>query len=89
MAELRPTAAFRPLPIDEVRARLEAAGLFPRDLRQHRDNAFTAIFSRLQPLTQQQRISRLLTVDPAIQLLDAGFLADNGEPFIDFAFMTL
>lgn len=88
MASL-PGGTFRPVPLDDVRARLAAVGLFPRDLHQHRDHAFTAIFSRLQPLTQEQRVTRLLTVDPGVHLLDAGFLADNGEPFIDFAFLTV
>lgn len=73
------------IPLEQARALLERAGLYPRDLLAHRDGAFTAQFSRLQPVTQAQRVERLSAADPRVVVLDVGFLADNGEPFIDFA----
>jgi hypothetical protein len=70
----------------EVSHLLKGVGLFPRTLHVHPDYAFTAIFPRLQPLSQEKRIELLMTADPRIVVLDQGRLPDTGEPYIDFAF---
>jgi hypothetical protein len=70
----------------EVSKLLVAAGVFPRTLRAHPDYAFTAIFPRLQPMSQEQRVSLITQADPRIIILDQGRLPDSGEPYIDFAF---
>lgn len=71
---------------DEVGEILEAAGLYTRGFQAHEDGAFTAIFSRLQPTTLEQREAALLSADPRIIILASGKLMDSGDPYIDFAF---
>jgi hypothetical protein len=72
----------------EVAELLAGIGLYSRDLRAHADHAFTAVFSRLQPITQEQRLRLMTEADPRIVILDQGKLSDSGDPFIDFAFMA-
>lgn len=70
----------------EVNRLLKGVGLFPRTLHAHPDYAYTAVFPRLQPLSQEKRIELLTGADPRIIILDHGRLPDTGEPYIDFAF---
>lgn len=70
----------------EVSRLLKGVGLFPRTLHAHPDYAFTAVFPRLQPLSQEKRIELISGADPRIIILDHGRLPDTGEPYIDFAF---
>jgi len=79
---------YRTTTMDEARSALSNAGLHARELSQHSDGAFTAIFSRLQPITQEQRIGRLSAANPHLIILDTGNLPDSGEPYIDFAFTS-
>jgi hypothetical protein len=65
---------------------LQRAGLFTRSLTLHSDHVFTAVFSRLQPVTQESRIRQLSAADPRIVVVDQGTLRDSGDPYIDFAF---
>jgi hypothetical protein len=71
---------------DEVSSLLNNAGLFARSLLVHDDGAFTAVFSRLQPVTQDKRLQLLNAADPRLTILDYGNLPDSGEPYVDFAF---
>jgi hypothetical protein len=81
--------AYLPVTAQEVGDLLTGAGLYPRALTVHTDHAFTAVFSRLQPLSQEQRLRLLAETTPSIVILDYGKLADTNEPFIDFAFRSL
>jgi hypothetical protein len=65
---------------------LRRAGLFTRSLTLHPDRVFSAVFSRLQPLTLESRIRELTAADPRVVVLDSGTLRDSGDPYIDFAF---
>lgn len=65
------------------------AGLHVARLYVHSDGAATAIFSRLQPYTQDERIQRLLALDARITMLDQGKLPDSSESFIDFALLDI
>lgn len=65
---------------------LRRAGLFVRTLTLHPDGVFSAMFSRLQPITLESRIRELTAADARVVVLDSGSLRDSGDPFIDFAF---
>lgn len=82
-----PAAEYLPVGEAAVRDLLARAGLYPRSLHAHADHAFTAVFSRLQPITQEQRLRALTEADARIIILDEGRLSDSNEPFIDFAFV--
>jgi hypothetical protein len=63
-----------------ARANLNAANIYL-----HADGAATAIFPRLHPLTNEERIAQLQAVDARLVILDSGRLRDSGDPFVDFA----
>lgn len=65
---------------------LQRAGLFTRSLTLHPDRVFTAVFSRLQPVTHEARVRQLTNADARIVIVDHGTLRDTGDLFIDFAF---
>jgi hypothetical protein len=69
----------------QAQALLKNAGLHARELHLHADGALTLIFPRLQPLTQDERVSRLQNADARVTILDMGKLPDTGDPYIDLA----
>lgn len=80
-----PPVQYMPLEPYEVERLIEKAGIHARSTMLHSDGAVTAIFARLQPMTQEERITRLKNADPRVVVLDVGKLPDTGEPYIDFA----
>lgn len=73
---------------DKVRNLLTQLSLFPRMLRRHDDGAFTAIFSRLQPVSAARRAELLRGADPALRILHEGTLPDTGDPYVEFGFVS-
>ena len=76
------------VPEEEVRALFARLNLFPRILRRHDDGAYTAIFSRLQPVSQARRTELLTGADPRLRILHEGALLDTGDPYIEFGFVA-
>jgi hypothetical protein len=72
----------------EVSAMLSRIGLFPRLLRRHDDGAFTALFSRLQPVSAARRAELLRGADPRLRILHEGTLQDTGDPYVEFGFVN-
>ncbi len=70
---------------EEVSTMLNRVGVYARQVIIHADGAVTAIFARMQPIPQEERIAKLKTADTRIVILDTGKLPDSGEPYIDFA----
>ncbi len=87
LAEPNLSAEYLIIAEDEAAAILKHAGLFARTLTLHPDHVFTAVFSRLQPITQESRIRQLTEVDARLVIVDHGTLRDSGDPYIDFAFI--
>ncbi len=85
-----PDAPIQYLLVDqeEIETMLNRVGVYTRAITLHPDGAITAVFSRVQPTPQEERIARLKSADPRIVILDTGKLGDTGEPFIDFALTT-
>ena len=81
-----PQVIYQAVPVKEVQALLSRVGLNVRTLYNHSDNAFSAVFARLNPMTQEERLQALQTADPRIVLLDFGKMPDSNEFYIDFAF---
>ncbi len=71
----------------DAQAVLQRAGLFTRSLTLHPDHVFSAVFSRLQPITLENRIRQLRAADSRVVIVDSGVLRDTGDPYIDFAFV--
>ena len=85
-AQVEADTDYLTVPEPEAAAILRRAGLFPRSLTLHPDHVFTAVFSRLQPVTHEVRIRQLSSADPRIVIVEHGTLRDSGDLFIDFAF---
>ena len=84
-----PALEYRAVSESEAAAVLQRAGLFARSVTLHPDHVFSAVFSRLQPITQETRLQQLSAADPHLVIVDQGALRDTGDPYIDFAFIDL
>ena len=73
---------------EAVQKLLTGLGLFPRTLRRHEDGAFTAIFSRLQPISAARRRELLLGANPHLRILHEGTLPDTGDPYLEFGWVS-
>ena len=52
----------------------------------HKDNVFTAVFSRWQPFSDEERLKMIKSADRRLVVLANGKLRDTGDPYVDFAF---
>ncbi len=86
--EPAPPERFELLDEARVQTLLTGLGLFPRRLQRHEDGAFTAIFSRLQPVSAARRRELLLAADPRLRILHEGNLPDTGDPYLEFAWVS-
>lgn len=86
--EPAPAVKFDLLSEAQVQTLLTGIGLFPRRLQRHEDGAFTAIFSRLQPVSAARRRELLLAADPRLRILHEGALPDTGDPYLEFAWVS-
>lgn len=85
--ELAPPAArYAPVPMAEALRLLDYAGVSARDVKQHKDNVFSAVFSRWQPFSEAERLERIRSVDPRVVIVAHGKLPDSYDLFVDFAF---
>lgn len=76
------------VPVEQVGALLHKLGLFPRSLSRHEDGAFTAVFSRLQPVSTARRSELLIGADRRLRILYEGTLPDTGDPYVEFGFIA-
>ncbi len=77
------------VPVKEVIMMLEYAGISARDVNMHKDNVYTAIFSRWQPFSDEERLKMMRGADRRLVVLANGKLRDTGDPYVDFAFREL
>lgn len=68
-------------------AHLKGAGLSVAELQAHTDNSFSAIFSPLQLMPLEERVSKLSAL-ANIVVLDQGSLPNSNKSYIDFAFRS-
>jgi hypothetical protein len=80
------SSQYEQIPLDEVLRLLAYANINPRDVVPNRDNTFVAIFSRWQPLSDQERLEILKQADPRIYVLSSGRNHDTSDPFVKFGF---
>lgn len=75
------------VPLKDLRARIEKTGMKLTNLYEDkRERVYTAIFPKTPPVAIEERVRKLLTLSPEMQILETGKLPETGEPFIDFAF---
>ncbi len=77
---------FEQIPLEEVIRMLSYADINARDVIPNRDGTFVAIFSRWQPLSDQERLLKLKSVDTRIFVLASGRNHETSDPFIKFGF---
>ncbi len=77
------------LAVKEVILMLEYAGISARDVNMHKDNVYTAIFSRWQPFSDDERLKMMQGADRRLVVLANGKLRDTGDPYVDFAFREM
>ena len=81
-----PAVIYANVALGEALRLLDYAGVSARDVKQHKDHAFTAIFSRWQPFSESERIDRMKSVDPRVIIINFGKLPETHDPYVDFAF---
>lgn len=84
--EAAPTAVYAAVSLQEALRILDYAGVSARDVTQHKDNVFSAVFSRWQPFSEAERLERIRSVDPRVVIVAYGKLPDTHDPYVDFAF---
>jgi len=85
-ASATPAMTYASVPLGEALRMLDYAGISARDVKQHKDYVFTAVFSRWQPFSETERLDRIKSVDPRVVILNFGKLPDTQDPYVDFAF---
>jgi hypothetical protein len=78
--------SYASIPIREVVMMLDYAQVNARDITMNPNNVFTAVFSRWQPLSEDERLKKIKAADPRIVIVATGKQRDSGDYFIDFAF---
>lgn len=81
-----PETRYAAVTLQEALRTLDYAGVGARDVKQHKDNVFSAVFSRWQPFSETERLDRIRNVDPRIVIVAHGKLPDTHDPYVDFAF---
>jgi len=81
-----PPAQYEAMPINEVIRLLSYVDANPRDVTPNKDNSYTAIFSRWQPLSDQERLAKIKSMDMRVVVLANGKTKDSNDPFVVFAF---
>jgi len=84
-----PAVSYSEMPLREVINLLDYAGANARDITLGENNVFTAIFSRWQPLSDDERLKAIKSADPRIVIIATGKQRDSGDPFVDFAFQEI
>jgi len=81
--------SYAAMPIREVVMMLDYAGANARDITMNPNNVFTAVFSRWQPLSDDERLKKIKSADPRIVIVATGKQRESGDPFIDFGFKEM
>lgn len=69
--------------IDAIRL-LEFAGATPKDVQIRKDNTVFAVFSKLQPIAERERVGLLRKADGRVVIITIGKTKEGGDPFIEF-----
>jgi hypothetical protein len=85
-ASAPPPAQYEAMPLNEVIRLLSYVDANPRDVTPNKDNSYTAIFSRWQPLSDQERLAKVKSMDMRVVILANGKTKDSNDPFVVFAF---
>ncbi|MDX2137829.1 MAG: hypothetical protein SF123_07010 [Chloroflexota bacterium] len=83
-----PPPQFEAMPINEVIRLLSYVDANPRDVTPNKDNSYTAIFSRWQPLSDGERLAKIKSMDLRVVVLANGKTKDSNDPFVVFAFKS-
>jgi len=81
-----PELEFEKIPLDEVIRMLSYGDINARDVIPNKDGTFVAIFSRWQPLSEQERLDKLKSIDTRIYVLQSGKNQETTDPFVKFGF---
>ncbi len=81
-----PPPQFAAMSLHEVLQLLEFANATPRDVTPQKDGSFYAVFSRWQPLHENERIERIQKADPRIVIIASGRNRETSDPFVHFGF---
>lgn len=81
-------AKIRFMEIDQTEAIrfLSFVGATPRDVIVRRDNTILAVFSKMQPIAENDRLNLIRNADKRVVILSTGKTRDARDPFVEFGF---
>jgi hypothetical protein len=77
---------FREIDQSEAIRFLEFAGATPRDVFVRKDNTILAVFSKMQPLADSERLNLIRSADKRVVILSSGKTRESKDPYVEFGF---
>jgi hypothetical protein len=65
---------------------LNFVGATPRDVVIRKDNTVLAVFSKMQPLSDPERINLIKNGDKRVLIIGSGRTTDSRDPYVEFGF---
>lgn len=77
---------FVPVTLRQVEQFLGRAGMKAMAIYEDTGSIFSVVFTKMPPISPEERMVRLRAACSTIVFLDSGKLHDTGEPYLDFGF---
>lgn len=65
---------------------LSFAGATPRDVVVRKDNTILAVFSKMQPIADSERLDLIRSADKRVVILSSGRTRESKDPYVEFGF---
>jgi hypothetical protein len=65
---------------------LTFVGANPRDVVVRKDNTILAVFSKMQPISDSERLDLIRSADKRVVILSSGRTRDSKDPYVEFGF---
>ncbi|MDZ4764607.1 MAG: hypothetical protein SGI73_08645 [Chloroflexota bacterium] len=65
---------------------LNFVGATPRDVVIRKDNSILAVFSKMQPLSDPERVGLIKNGDKRIMIITSGRTTESRDPYVEFGF---
>jgi hypothetical protein len=82
------TISFAPIDQTEAIRFLTFAGATPRDVTVRKDNTILAVFSKMQPLADAERLNLIRGADKRVVIISSGKTREQRDPYVEFGFRT-
>lgn len=78
--------SFAEMDQNEVIRYLNFVGATPRDVAIRKDNSILAVFSKMQPIAEPERLSMIKNGDKRVVIISSGKTRESRDPYVEFGF---